>query len=71
MIPAASFYLPDVDWRLRFFLDKRKLLADVWANVFFSIVYLLFGLPFVAVRVSPVASICAGLPALSASSKSS
>jgi hypothetical protein len=61
---AASFCLPDVEWRLRFFLDKRRLNVEVWTNVFFSIVCLLFGLPFLAARVSPVASICAGLPAL-------
>ena len=92
LVPAASFYLPDVEWRLRFFLDHIRMNVEVptrlalltlscphcaphrhslrlssvqvWTNVFFSILFLLLALPFLAARVSPVFSLCAAFPFL-------
>ena len=66
MIPSYSFYLPDVESRLRFFMQDHKEIQYVWAYTYGSVALLLLALPFLAVRISPVASMCALIPAASA-----
>ena len=66
MIPSYSFYLPDVESRLRSFTKHYDKLQYVWAYTYFSVGLLLVSLPFLAARISPVASTCALIPAASA-----
>ena len=66
MIPSYSFYLPDVESRLRFFMQDHKEIQYVWAYTYGSVALLLLALPFLAARISPVASMCALIPAASA-----
>ena len=66
MIPSYSFYLPDVESRLRFFTKEYDKIQYVWAYTYFSVALLLLALPFLAARISPVASTCALIPAASA-----
>ena len=66
MIPSYSFYLPDVESRLRFFMQDHKEIQYVWAYTYGSVALLLLSLPFLAARISPVASMCALIPAASA-----
>mmetsp|Transcript_26883 Transcript_26883/g.81618 ORF Transcript_26883/g.81618 Transcript_26883/m.81618 type:complete len:288 (-) Transcript_26883:18-881(-) len=66
MIPSYSFYLPDVESRLRFFMQDHKEIQYVWAYTYGSVALLLLSLPFLAARISPVASTCALIPAASA-----
>ena len=66
MIPSYSFYLPDVESRLRFFTKEYDKIQYVWAYTYFSVALLLLSLPFLAARISPVASTCALIPAASA-----
>ena len=66
MIPSYSFYLPDVESRLRFFVQDHDKIQNVWAYTYGSVALLLLSLPFLAARISPVASMCALIPAASA-----
>ena len=66
MIPSYSFYLPDVESRLRCFTQEYDKMQYVWAYTYFSVALLLLSLPFLAARISPVASTCALIPAASA-----
>ena len=66
MIPSYSFYLPDVESRLRCFTKEYDKMQYVWAYTYFSVALLLLSLPFLAARISPVASTCALIPAASA-----
>ena len=66
MIPSYSFYLPDIESRLRFFMQDHKEIQYVWAYTYGSVALLLLSLPFLAARISPVASMCALIPAASA-----
>ena len=66
MIPSYSFYLPDVESRLRFFVQDHDKIQNVWAYTYGSVALLLLALPFLAARISPVASMCALIPAASA-----
>ena len=66
MIPSYSFYLPDVESRLRFFMQDHEKIQNVWVYTYWSVGLLLLSLPFLAARISPVASTCALIPAASA-----
>ena len=66
MIPSYSFYLPDVESRLRFFMQDHEKIQNVWVYTYWSVGLLLLSLPFLAARISPVASTCALIPAVSA-----
>ena len=66
IIPSYSFYLPDVESRLRFFMQDHKEIQNVWVYTYWSVALLLLALPFLAARISPVASMCALIPAASA-----
>ena len=66
MIPSYSFYLPDVESRLRCFTKEYDKIQYVWVYTYFSVALLLLSLPFLAARISPVASTCALIPAASA-----
>mgnify|MGYP001265700356 CR=1 FL=1 len=66
MIPTYSFYLPDVESRVRFFMQAYEKIQYVWAYTYGSVALLLLSLPFLAARISPVASMCALIPAASA-----
>ena len=66
MIPSYSFYLPDVESRLRFFMQDHEKIQNVWVYTYWSVGFLLLSLPFLAARISPVASMCALIPAASA-----
>ena len=66
LMPTYSIYLPDVESRLRYFMHHYSYVTYVWPYTYFSVGLLLLSLPFLAARISPVASMCAGIPAVSA-----
>ena len=64
LIPTFSWYLPDVESKLRYFHEHQVYVADVWPNAYGSIFFLILAMPFLAARVSPVAAIASALPVL-------
>lgn len=57
-----ALYLPDMEDKLSFALQSYKSLANVWTSAAGTMFWFALALPFLAARVSPVASVCAALP---------
>ena len=54
---AFSFYLPDTEAKMRFALPRAMVLSIIWQQCVFSVLFLLFALPFAASRVSPISAV--------------
>ena len=54
---AFSFYLPDTEAKMRFALPRAMVLSIIWQQCVFSVLFLLFALPFSASRVSPISAV--------------
>ena len=64
LIPTFSFYMPDAESKLRYFMQNYRKICYVWPYTWVSVGLLLLALPCLAARISPVACMCAAIPAL-------
>ena len=59
---SLALYLPEMEDKLRFALEMHRTLMNMWVSGTCTMLWFFLALPFVAARVSPVASFCAVCP---------
>ena len=61
---GVALYFPDMRAKCRFLMAHIKVLPDLWLFTVLSITFMVLALPFLAARISPVASMCSTIPVL-------